>query len=852
VRLVVLTALAACSSFQPIQPNICGNGILEDGEDCDDPKDPRCVACSLTCTSDSECMDVPAPRDGNAYLCGWDQPTRLCHAPGGKFGSVAGVQPFDVLGFGIVDVNGDHIGDATGLSKTHVVARYGDASGQLALSSQAVMPQLLGAPAIHDVNGDGAVDLTIPTQDGLLAFTGAHGTMVPYTFALSFAGPMTLVGLRAVKLDNRYMAVFFDQSGVLTVSTLDIIVSNAPQEPVTTPLCDGAIDAHVDPNQISAYDVTSVYGTPAIMFAIEAPRANSTTRELCAMTIVETSPGTFAVNEVTPPGAVVAGGPAVLAQLEPGAAGCPSLVLADRSRYPGSNATGKCQLGAQVAPLAIPPGIGDPGPPIGHVPLQPPIANRASDALVLLGGIAAYDTTNHVLDPLYESDVGLSMVTFGDVDGDSKLDAIVAGANATDLDVLYRVTAPTDGFLRLRIPTDSAIKLVMAGDFDGNGLADVLAVGHVATLDPTKDHDSVVIAYGTRDQVLPPIEVGEFDNVVSLSLAQLVDSVDQTGTVDDLAVVDRRGANATVLGLLHGTPQRELLPYFDPRPGTLPPALAPWQTSAFAAVIVGDFFMDSYIDLIAIEVKLAGSATIWRLVGAGKGAISAPFVSQLLPGAALCPEGVMSTAQFCVNGTVFVPWSSGNGQIVIGLDHITGNAVVIDPSQFDLSMGPPPFSGLTTTPVVPPLVRQLQPPVTIDTDNDGVNELIFAYVDRAGSGGVKSCTVSGTTLDCSRDLLANTGLDPTTCTGVAKGAVTPEGQGTGDSLVLECGSTFYRLDYDKNGYHATALLTVGFQLTQFGLGDVTGDLVPDLLLEGSDNGVPTLFVYPQCTSRGCP
>jgi hypothetical protein len=853
VRFVALAALAACTNFQTITPGICGNGVLDEGEDCDNPKDSSCIACSVACTKNDDCrMNLPPGRDATAYQCGWDQPTRLCHAPGGKFGGLAGAQPFDVLGFGVVDVNGDGIGDAVGLSQTQVITRFGDASGQLASVAQAVMPSLLGPPAVLDVTGDGAIDVVLPTRDGLVAYTGANGAMVPYTFALRFEGGQQGIvqALDTIKIDTTYVAVFFQQGSRLTLGLLNTTVgAQGAGMPNTLQVCDDMLDPTAfHASSVSVFDVSAVYGKPAIELAFESPRAD-TTLEVCAMTIVESAPssGSFTVTAVTPAGAVAGNGAVVLAELDPAALGCPSLVLANQTRYAGIKASG-CQLATSTSALPFPPMTHL----VGRVPLVPAIGSYANDALVFDQGIAAYDPSGNQLSMLYTSDLPLALSSFGDFDGDGKVDAVVSPNNTASFDVLYRMTMPMPGFVRLRVGTDSPIKMLMTGDFDGNGRSDVLAVERVTT--PTSALDRALIAYGTSDQLLPPIEVGEFYNLDAMCVVQLVDSADQISAVDDVAAIDARPNSTTVLGTLHGTPQRGLIPYFDVRPPG-PGSTPPWLTSGFTAVVGGRFAdgdPPGSIDLIAVDASFTGYATIYKLAGGGPGTLVAPSM------------GARSTAQpikasyctqpgtgFCANHIVLEPFPAGDRDLVVWIDGFNGTGVVIDPRQLSTTMNV--FDVNPTT--VMPFPGDVTTTLIADSDGDGVNELIFAYVDRMlGKGGVQSCTITGTTLDC-RDLLANvtgvTGL----CTGVAIGAVTEQGQlddpPATPSLVLVCGMMTYRLEYTSSGYQAKPLVGLPFPALTFSLADVTGDLVPDLVIGGTANGARTLFVYPQCTSRGC-
>jgi hypothetical protein len=798
-------------------------------------------------------MALPAPRDGSAYRCGYDQPTRLCHAPSGEIGPLAGAQPFDVLGFGVTDINADGIGDAVGLSATQLIARYGDASGQLASVIQAEMPHLLGSPAVLDVNGDGAVDIVLPTRDGLIAYTGAHGTLVPYTFAIRYSNAGGIQALHAIQVDGSNAVAFFQMGNSLSLGMVSVALSGTQGgPPPQIQLCDGLVDpTQFDPSQVAVYDATAAYRMPAIAFALEAARADHS-REVCAMTIVETSAGNFTVTAITPPGAVAAGARPVLASLDPSAGGCPALVLANRQRYVASKSLGQCQLATTAVTI---PGVMMLGNPVGRVPLVPPIAGHAPDALVLEFGVADVNTASGQLEMLYISDRpdALSLTAFADIDGDSRIDAVVAAAGATDVDVLYRLTTPVDGFLRLRVGTNSPLKMLAIGDFDGNGLPDVLAVERVTT--PNAAIDRIAIAYATRAQLLPPIDVGEFTNLLTVTKVQLFDSTDQTGVVDDLAVIDQRPNEPTLLGILHGTPQRGLIPYLDPRPPG-PGMTAPWLTSGFTTV-VGGHFVDSdppgSVDLVAMSLPIAGGdGQVWLLAGAGPGALSAPpDRSGVEPIAAtLCTAPGGPT--FCANNANYQAGRFGGHDVVVAFDQFNGNAAVIDSTQITTSAATLPLVPIHVMPILSVVTSSL----VADSDGDGVKELIFAYVDPStGNGNLLSCSVSGAALDCSRDLFANEPQLAGHCSAVALGAVTLQGQtrnsGPTEQLVIACDTTLYRLDHASDGYHATQLLALPFRPNAFAFADVTGDLVPDVLVGGIENGAPTLLVYPQCTSRGC-
>jgi hypothetical protein len=642
--------------------------------------------------------------------------------------------------------------------------------------------------------------------------------------------------------------VFFQDNMGLELGTVKITGGAGSGRPQPTPLCDGMVDpAQFSGAQISSYDVSAAYGTTAVMFALAGPRVDHTT-ELCVTIVSQTTtPGTFTVSSATMAG--TPGDRAVLASLDSGVGGCPSVVLANQ-RYAATHVGSACQLASSPTPLADA-GMMITGQPVGRVPLVPAIAGHGADALVYEVGIESFNQSTGNLESLYVSDRAgaLSLSAFGDLDGDGKTDAVVASTGEADLDALYRLTSPKDGFLRLRIGTQDPVKLIAVGDFDGNGVGDVLAIESVTIPRP---HDPMVIAFGTRDQLLPPTEVGELSDVLSLTTVKLIDSTDQTGVVDDVALIDRRDTS-TVLGLLHGTPQRGLIPFLDPRAQT-PPA---WLTSGFTTV-VGGHFLDgdppNSVDLLAIDVSVVPTvrSQVWVMAGAGPGTVAPPPMRSAVEAidANLC----MAPSQtFCANGSWYQAGLFGDHEVVVGLDAINGAAVVIDPRLVTNIPG----SMLKPTPnFVMPQLSTLTSMLVADSDGDGTNEVIFAYVAANGGGGVKSCTVSGATVDCSRDLFANEPALQGRCIAVAHGAMSLQGQtagsGSAKQLVVVCDQTVYRLDHDDTGYHAVPLITLPSPPVGFALADVTGDAVADVLVTTFVGGAKTLLVYPQCTSRGCP
>src|SRR5256885_8502240 len=152
--LFLALAGAACTDFATIDRGVCGNGLLEAGEDCDSSA-ANCVRCAVTCSTAADCPTTD-------YACGVDG---LCHAPGGGLAAPHSAGTFEADELGVTDVDHDGIGDAIGLSRTSVVIRHGEATGQLGTLDSIVTPTQPGPAALGDLDNDGSPDLTLTTAD---------------------------------------------------------------------------------------------------------------------------------------------------------------------------------------------------------------------------------------------------------------------------------------------------------------------------------------------------------------------------------------------------------------------------------------------------------------------------------------------------------------------------------------------------------------------------------------------------------------------------------------------------------------------------------------------------------------
>ncbi len=686
---VLLLALHCACANLPSIGVACGNGVLDPGEDCDTPDDPRCQMCGWACGSNADCVSIPAPKRAEDYACGVDG---FCHAPGGALAAESGAPAIQASRFYVTDVNGDGYGDVVGIAPASLDTRYGDAAGDLAESALTVTAGAAGDVAIVDIDGDGRLDTIAPTRDGIVAYASPFAELLPYAFTLEVTGvtitPLALVPLDALRTVALYVELGIDAPSPPRIQGVVVDFSVTPPQFTTFALCDiyapNAYDGALD------FYPTSDGSNASVGFTFVATNAGGV-RQLCGTTLLET-PGSGSGSAASPTYTVgtsyISAPPTrtVLAELDETT--CPSLLVAQSGtmvRYVGSRQNDLCTYTGATAAM---PTIGLSNDTfIGHIPLVPRIAGLTPDAVVTTGGVYGIPEVGGVADPngtpvaLYIADRPLTEAASGDLDGNGTVDGVALGDDST-IDVLYRTVAP-DGFVRGRLATDSTPSHVVVADFDGNGVDDVSYV----VAEPRGD--ALEIVYGTPAGPLPAIDVADFGSVIATVRQALPDSANPNSTISGLAVAESRNAAAGSISLasrFDGSVDRALVPFFDPR-GTN-------SQSTYRAIVGGHFACSSSgVDVLAVEVPDGSDgAKLWQFQGGTPGSILYPVQPIFTPptGAAPLTMGdfaVVDCAQhgdagFCVDGSKLVDWpESGNSDHVIAIDATNGTVFDLDPSR---------------------------------------------------------------------------------------------------------------------------------------------------------------------------
>jgi len=846
-RLLLLllgAVVSACTDFTAVTRGACGNGLLEPGEDCDSG-DPSCVRCAVTCRGAIDCPTA-------AYTCGVDG---FCHAPGGQLADPTPPVTFGADDLRITDVDHDGTGDVIGVSKTSIVVHHGDAHGSLSTITSFVTPAQSGPPAFGDVDGDGSIDVTLSTLDGIVSYTSRFGTLSPVDIESPIFGeagtPLDILML--FPIGPFQLGAFVDGGGSILLVVVDLLDPGATHATAPCGARLGAIEhARFSQPSVDLYRASAVDADLVVSFT-------TTGGALCATSIHGNTLAGKSFADITPAGTNPVAERPVLVDLDADGDPCPSLVSSDGGpsamrRWEGHLAGGHCTFDpAGPTGLALPPVANAPpsAVAVGRMPIVPAIAGLASDALVLTSGIYGYAPGPDALVEVYGSSARrISHVATGDLDGDGDLDCVLATDHEDDLDVLYRFPL---GLELLRIDTASQVTSLTIADFDGN------AVNDIAYTESSTDHQNLMVAYGTADRPLAPVQVATFTSVGTVSTIAFPDSVDRLSIADDLAVIQAGPAAGAfpTMTLLHGSPQRTMLSFFEPRDDVILP------DTTLRGAVVGQFTGSARPDLLAIATPDQGTSVgmrAWLVAGTEAGLATTPSAGISALGLADCDgTGV------CVTDALYLVWPGAAHDLVIAVDRqAVPHAALLDPTApagFDATAIPVLLAGV-------PAGASARSLYASDLDGDGAPELVASFETRGGplAGTVRVCLMAAGVPQRCDDLtpiIAAVAPAVTACTDAAPGHLTRHDPFTpetpGDDLVVLCHedpgvTSLYRIVRGGDGLTATPLAQ-GVGLRSIRVADVTGDGIDDVIAVQGNAGAQSIVVFAQCSSRdleSCP
>ena len=858
--IAIVVALAACSDLEPIDMGVCGNGVIDRDEDCDSSAD-HCVQCALKCAA----VEPACPA---GYICHTDG---FCYAPGGVFPSdptATAAFSAGVIDYAVSDVNKDHAGDLVGVTATSLAVKLGG-DAMFTTQYEALTPFGSGDPAFADFDEDGALDVLLPTRDGLAGYTSRYKALAPHAFAFNPGGGENDMDVHApaavFSVDPRIIVVLsarISGSG-LAVEIIDVMAGNTAPMTDEVETCSNIV---VGTGGLR-YDTYVVGSTPTsvnVMIAVrDVPEVG--TAHLCVfqLDVNLATATTFTVDD--PPTLMVdtaAVTRPVLLDLDDDGSVCPSLVVG-----PGAHLrptpTNPCGFLAAPSPLPTPTPT-PPATPVGRARL-PHTAGFAPDAFVTNAGIVRIKSDRTRAVPIFGFDRDIDRVATGDIDKDGKLDVVVTSHTSNGVDILFGTNIPlpapdqTENTLVLyRIASGGPITNVVTGDFDGNTVDDIVYTERDAI------GERLFVAYGTRDRPLPPVDTGRFLNILSFLHANIPDSLDPARIISDLAVLHAPAPGDMFLTLLHGSPQRMLVSYFDPRLQ---------RGSMFVNVVAGQFDPTTLpIDAMVLDWRSGatanGKTTLYVNPGVGDGKLNSSTMPQ--PGQMPIPfwydlgnagSGDLCTNEsiFCLDRARFVTIPGVGSDRVIGVDRSKSpTAVLIDRERL-----------VPTWPNMPGAVQnELEHATGLEIGAGDIRSLRAADIDGDGSVDVLASYTPSEVRICLRDDFASCSrlndivpeLATAACGDVAPARVQPRGhfdpqlpfeQPT--PFVALCDAdgkrTVFRVVHDSTGFHADPLFDVRTTVQRIQIGDVSGDGIDDILVLDASGTFPHIHAFVQCSSR---
>jgi hypothetical protein len=184
VMVIGLTASAGCAPLEAVELDRCGNEVLDVGEDCDTyataagaicASAGKAHECRYVCSTAGERAECPA-----GWRCGVDG---VCRQPSGALGSPEGIAQPGGRWVELADMDGDAQADLVALDPDRATVAYLD-DGELRQTFEIPLPSFGQAPHIGEATGDGLLDLLVPTNDGLATLRGSTAReLVPISYA---------------------------------------------------------------------------------------------------------------------------------------------------------------------------------------------------------------------------------------------------------------------------------------------------------------------------------------------------------------------------------------------------------------------------------------------------------------------------------------------------------------------------------------------------------------------------------------------------------------------------------------------------------------------------------------------
>jgi len=603
--LVAFCAFLACTDLPTIEPNACGNGVIEAGEDCDTfanaGADTHCRSPGQPGACRYDCDTAKCPK---GWGCGADH---VCREPTARFGE-------SINGFATVadrlrtaDIDGDGRADILTLSKPDPLGRtnarvffFDDPKQPPAVST--VLHAPAAGPVLGDLNQDGRADLAFSSLSGLNVLLGqrerklspqafsrfplppgakARMTIVTGTKSPSGDAPMLFLEMTGMK----FVAVATEGTELkdATIAPLEQGPDKLVGDPVAVNLveaskCDELVFAFQGATEVTMISPCDALGAFKKTDTVSKPLRVSNPIKSVLTGDLDTD-GHVDLIVGTDSGVLIAFGR--------GDGTFNS--AADGTGTVGGATPLKCTVVRAVGPstpcgvpLAVSPPKKTVDDPYGHLVALP------NDVMHLTGFKASKTEIEIIGDSMAQRLAGAwTAARIADFNGNGILDVALGSSSGLDIDFFNGT--PSGALNPSKIPTNFPVGLFAVADLDGDLVADLafteLGAGGAG-------QDTLYVAYGkTAGAPEEPLTLGTFPNIRQIfpALFEGRDAISELG----LAYTSADGDRMTVLT---GNGDRQLLSPFGLISGN---ATASVQGGPFSLAL-GQFDDNPAIDLAAL------------------------------------------------------------------------------------------------------------------------------------------------------------------------------------------------------------------------------------------------------------